>query len=224
MKIKEDMKKKLKMKMRPIRVKVRKPMRKRPLMTEKPLMVDEEIGDEAIDVIDDSEEFGLKEGLMESLLRNPTPAQNPAPIDNLMPVIMRNKNRFNEFLDQTTVAPSVPVENIKTVDKPDEEVDNEQADYNIYETGEGDIMYDNIDDFEEFTGDELSPQDFHKMPIFDNFPMLPAVVLPERTSPKNEIPSLLPQEPTPFTNFNNEFEVSFMYSLLVYHSSLLWLW
>ena len=196
-------------------------------MTEKPLMVDEEIGDEAIDVIEDSEEFGLKEVLkeglkevlMESLLRDPTPAQNSAPIDrpvSLRPVIMKNKNRFNEFLDQTTVAPSVPVENIKTVDKPDEEVDNEQADYNIYETGEGDIMYDNIDDdFEEFTGDELSPQDFHKMPIFDNFPMLPAVVLPERTSPKNEIPSLLPQEePTPFTNFNNEFEVTFICSLL----------
>ena len=162
---KKETRKKLKMKMRPMRVKVRKPaknfqsfMMKENKKEPKPNLG---FGDSSMGTMLD-EEFGLKNGVTnEDLVLEPTPAVPGRPIileDEEDPVRMRNK--FNEFLPSTTPAPVIPVANIKTVDFQKEDMSNSPMDYPIYDT----------ENRKPFPPIKMS--EFPNMPIFSNFPMM----------------------------------------------------
>lgn len=162
---KKEKRKKLQMKMRPMRVKVRKPAKKfQPFM-----MTNEKkapkpnfgFGDGPMQPMDD-EAFGLKNGFTnEDLVLEPTPAVPGKPITLKEEEDSdRIRNEFNEFLPSTTPTPVIPVENIKTVDFQKEDMSNSPMDYPIYDTEIN----------KPFPPMKMS--EFPNMPIFSNFPMM----------------------------------------------------
>jgi len=162
---KKETRKKLKMKMRPMRVKVRKPVKKfqsfmtnNEKKTPKPNLG---FNDDSIESMVD-EEFGLKKGFTNAdLVLDPTPAVPGRPIifeNDEEPSVVRNN--FNEFLPSTTPVPVIPVENIKTEDFPKEDASNAPKDYPIYDT-EPDKPF-----------PPIKMSEFPNMPIFSNFPMM----------------------------------------------------
>jgi len=162
---KKGIRKKLKMKMRPMRVKVRKPAKNfQPFMMKDKKKAPKPnfgFGDETMETMLD-EDFGLKNGFTnEDLVLEPTPAVPGRPIileEEEEPIRIRNE--FNEFLPSTTPTPVIPVANIKTVDFQKEDMSDSPMDYPIYDTEIN----------KPFPPMKMS--EFPNMPIFSNFPMM----------------------------------------------------
>jgi len=162
---KKETRKKLKMKMRPMRVKVRKPAKKF-----QSFMITNEkkapkpnfgFGDDDMETMID-EAFGLKNGFTnDELVLEPTPAVPGKPVnlpDEEEPA--NTRNQFNEFLPSTTPTPVIPVENIKTVDFQKEDMSDSPMDYPIYDSEMNQPF------------PPLKMSEFPNMPIFSNFPMM----------------------------------------------------
>merc|ERR1719348_759853 len=130
----------------------------------------EEEESEIVDPMDAS--FGLKNiETKDELVLEPEPAVPGRPVFNPETV-----TKFEEFLPSSTSPPAlIPVNNIKTVDFQDKEVS--ESDYAIY---------DYTDDVQQAPEKGVTPStqssfmsnmamdmnDFSKMPIFNNFPMM----------------------------------------------------
>jgi hypothetical protein len=202
---KKEIRKKLKMKMRPMRVKVRKPaknfqsfMMKDKKKRPKPILG---FGDASMETILD-EEFGLKNGISnEDLVLDPTPAVPGRPIILEQEDPVRVRNEFNEFLPSTTPTPVIPVANIKTVDFQKEDMSDSPMDYPIYDT----------ENNKPFPPIKMS--EFPNMPIFSNFPMMaPNEFVQPSPSDGNEEPNLSTyiddyedyMDKTSFTAFNED--------------------
>merc|ERR1719483_448411 len=162
---KKGIRKKLKMKMRPMRVKVRKPAKNfQPFMMKDKKKAPKPnfgFGDETMETMLD-EDFGLKNGFTnEDLVLEPTPAVPGRPIileEEEEPIRIRNE--FNEFLPSTTPTPVIPVANIKTVDFQKEDMSDSPMDYPIYDSEMNQPF------------PPLKMSEFPNMPIFSNFPMM----------------------------------------------------
>ena len=175
------------MKMRPMRVKVRKPAKK----FQSFMMNNEKkapkpnfgFGDDDMETMVD-EAFGLKNGFTnDDLVLEPTPAVPGKPvtvIEEEEP--SRTRIQFKEFLPSTTPTPVIPVENIKTVDFQKEDMSDSPMDYPIYDTESN----------KPFPPIKMS--EFPNMPIFSNFPMMGP----------NEFVQPSPTEEPKFAGYNEE--------------------
>jgi len=167
------------LKMRPMRVKVRKPVKPtKPPVVESHLsfgemesLMEQAFGLKDFPMMRPGEFIQMDDGVAEEVVTNEDLVLEPPPAVPGRPVT-EPKIVFNEFLDETTPVPNlINVDNVKTVDLAG--FDQEEDDFPIYDTEIVSLPTPppvSVLKNSEFP--DLKNSDFPDMPIFSNFPMM----------------------------------------------------